>query len=82
MVSPAMAAAAAVTWVMLQIVRREKPTAVGASIGAVVGLVAVTPAAGFVTPLAALAIGSIGAACWRRSRLQRSAKLRAPTCRH
>ena len=56
------AASAAVTWVALQTLRREKPTAVGASIGAVVGLVAITPAAGFVTPMSALAIGAIGSA--------------------
>ncbi len=68
------AAAAAVTWIALQSLRREKPTAVGASIGAVVGLVAVTPAAGFVTPMAALAIGALGAMAsyFVMSRLQAS----------
>jgi Amt family ammonium transporter len=55
------AAAALVSWVVLDQMRTGKPTAVGAATGAVVGLVAITPAAGFVTPLAALAIGAIGA---------------------
>jgi Amt family ammonium transporter len=53
------AASAAVTWIAVQGLRNEKPTAVGASIGAVVGLVAITPAAGFVAPMSALAIGAI-----------------------
>ncbi|WP_414583415.1 ammonium transporter [Scytonema sp. PCC 10023] len=38
-----------------------KPTAVGAATGAVAGLVGITPAAGFVTPVAAILIGSITA---------------------
>ena len=40
---------------------RARATAVGAATGAVVGLVAITPAAGFVTPLGALAIGALSA---------------------
>ena len=56
------ASAAVVTWVMLQAWQTEKPTAVGACIAAVVGLVAITPGAGFVTPMSAIAIGSIAAA--------------------
>jgi Amt family ammonium transporter len=55
------AAAAVVTWVAVEMVRNSRPTATGASIAAVVGLVAITPAAGFVTPMAALAIGALGA---------------------
>jgi len=57
------AAAAALTWMILEAVLRGKPTAVGAATGAVAGLVGVTPAAGFVTPLGALLIGSIVAVC-------------------
>ncbi len=57
------AAAAALTWLILEKVLRGKPTAVGAATGAVAGLVGITPAAGFVTPLAAILIGSITALC-------------------
>ncbi len=53
------AAAAALTWVILEWVLRGKPTAVGIATGAVAGLVGITPAAGFVTPLSAIFIGSI-----------------------
>jgi len=53
------AAGAALTWMILETVLRGKPTAVGAATGAVAGLVGVTPAAGFVTPIGALLIGSI-----------------------
>jgi len=51
------AASAVATWICADLLRGRKPTAVGAAIAAVVGLVAVTPGAGFVTPLAAMAIG-------------------------
>ncbi len=54
------AAAAMLMWSLLEIFRHGKPTAVGAATGAVVGLVAITPAAGFVSPMAALAVGAIG----------------------
>jgi Amt family ammonium transporter len=53
------ASAAVATWIFTDMARGRKPTAVGASIAAVVGLVAVTPGAGFVTPLAAMLIGGI-----------------------
>lgn len=56
------AAAAGITWLLLAW-RERKPSALGFATGAVVGLVAITPASGFVTPLAALAIGAIGATC-------------------
>ncbi|MHC5113870.1 MAG: ammonium transporter [Planctomycetota bacterium] len=56
------AAAAVVTWVGIEMIRANKPSATGAAIAAVVGLVAITPAAGFVTPMAAMAIGAAGAA--------------------
>lgn len=57
------AAAAALTWLILEKVLRGKPTAVGVATRAVAGLVGITPSAGFVTPLAAILIGSITAVC-------------------
>jgi ammonium transporter, Amt family len=54
------AAAAGLVWMALTWVDR-KPSVLGIVTGAVVGLVAITPAAGFVTPLGALAIGAIAA---------------------
>ena len=54
------AAAAGVVWMLLSW-RDNKPSVLGIITGAVVGLVAVTPAAGFVTPLAALVIGAVAA---------------------
>ncbi|MGL5112955.1 MAG: ammonium transporter [Flavobacterium sp.] len=53
------AAAAAMTWVFFDKIQGHKLSAMGACIGAVVGLVAVTPAAGFVTIPHAIAIGII-----------------------
>ena len=55
------AAAALATWVLLDMSVAGRATAVGAATGAVVGLVAITPAAGYVTPLGAMAIGVLGA---------------------
>jgi len=57
----AAAASALVAWVVIELLRDRQATAVGAATGAVVGLVAITPAAGYVTPLAALAVGVIAA---------------------
>jgi ammonium transporter, Amt family len=54
-------AAAAITWIFFDILRGKKPTAVGACIGAVVGLVAITPGAGYVTITSALIIGFVAA---------------------
>jgi Amt family ammonium transporter len=54
------AAAAAFTWILLSW-RQRRPTLIGAATGAVAGLVAITPAAGFVIPIAGIPIG-IGAA--------------------
>jgi Amt family ammonium transporter len=50
-----------VVWTMLDYVRLGKPTAVGAATGIVVGLVAITPAAGFIGPMSAIALGAIAA---------------------
>ncbi|MBW1980429.1 MAG: ammonium transporter [Deltaproteobacteria bacterium] len=59
------AAAAAVSWIVVEWLHRKKPTTLGAASGAVAGLVAITPAAGFVSPVAALIIGALaGAICY------------------
>ena len=55
------AAAGLVTWALVETWRGSKPTAVGMATGAVGGLVGFMPAAGFVTPGAALAICTITA---------------------
>ncbi len=52
-------AATLVLWAILDLIRTGKVTGVGAATGIVVGLVAITPAAGFVEPMGALAIGAI-----------------------
>lgn len=52
-------AAAIVAWALLDLARNRHVTAVGVAVAIVVGLVAVTPAAGFVSPLAALLIGMV-----------------------
>ncbi len=54
------AAAAAFTWMIISWIHK-RPTVLGTVTGAVVGLVAITPAAGFVTPIAGIAIGAIAA---------------------
>lgn len=54
------AAAAAVVWMLLAW-RDKKPSVLGIVTGAVVGLVAITPASGYVTPLAAIIIGALAA---------------------
>jgi len=51
------AAAATLGWLAIEWVRLGKPTALGAISGAVCGLVAITPASGYVTPMASLVIG-------------------------
>lgn len=56
------AGAAILGWLAVEWLLHGKPTALGAASGAVAGLVAITPAAGFVTPPAALVIGGIGGA--------------------
>jgi Amt family ammonium transporter len=50
-------AAAALGWMVIETLQRGKPTAVGVATGAVAGLVAITPAAGYVSPIGALVIG-------------------------
>lgn len=59
------AAAAAIGWGAAEWMRNGKPSALGAISGAVAGLVAITPAAGFVGPMAALLIGLVaGVFCY------------------
>ena len=59
------AAAATLGWVAAEWVRTGKPTVLGAISGAVAGLVGITPASGFVSPMSALAIGFVtGLACF------------------
>ena len=58
-------AAAMLTWTLLSWVRSGKPSVVGAAAGAVAGLVAITPASGFVDTMPALAIGvGAGGLCY------------------
>ena len=54
-------AATLVVWSFLDIMRSGKPTAVGGATAIVVGLVAVTPAAGFISPMSAILLGGIAA---------------------
>ena len=59
------ASAAALTWMFAEWISNGKPTMLGAASGAVAGLVAITPASGFVTPMASIAIGGVaGVVCW------------------
>ncbi|MGH2636464.1 MAG: ammonium transporter [Actinomycetota bacterium] len=59
------AAAAMIGWLVPERIRHGKATTVGGATGAVAGLVAITPASGYVTPLAAIAIGLVaGVVCF------------------
>jgi ammonium transporter, Amt family len=68
------AAAAAVSFMLMDWWIKGKPSAVGMAVGAVVGLVVITPASGFVTPMAAIIMGLVGGvisnlvANWRAGR--------------
>jgi ammonium transporter, Amt family len=58
-------AAAALSWIIFEKIIRGKPTTLGFASGAVAGLVAITPAAGFVTPIPAMVIGFVaGMLCY------------------
>jgi len=54
------AAAAALVWLVLSWVQNGRPSALATATGAVCGLVAITPASGFVSPMSSIAIGIIG----------------------
>ncbi|PWB81560.1 MAG: ammonia channel protein [Candidatus Methylomirabilota bacterium] len=67
-------AAAALAWMFVEWGARGKPTVLGAASGVVAGLVAITPASGYVGPMAAIAIGAGGgilcfSACMLKARL-------------
>ena len=68
------AAAAAVSWMLIDWTRKGKPSAIGISVGAVCGLVAITPASGYVNVITALIIGLVAGvlsnlvANWRAGR--------------
>jgi Amt family ammonium transporter len=65
------AAAATVTWVLASYAKTRKVSVVGAACGAVAGLVAITPASGFVTPGGALVIGLVaGGLCYSATLLR------------
>jgi ammonium transporter, Amt family len=65
------ASAATLTWVAAEWWIGGKPTVLGAASGAVAGLVAITPASGFVGPVAAIIIGAVaGALCYGAVRMK------------
>jgi Amt family ammonium transporter len=58
-------AAAALSWMWVEWAVRGKPTVLGVASGAVAGLVAITPASGFVSPMSAIVVGGVaGAVCF------------------
>ena len=58
-------AVAALTWMFVEWIHHGKPTVIGIASGAVAGLVAITPASGFVGPIGAMAIGvACGVGCY------------------
>jgi Amt family ammonium transporter len=57
------AAAGAIAWMVTEWFVRKTPSVLGAASGAVAGLVAITPASGFVGPVSGLAIGAAGGVC-------------------
>ena len=59
MTSSISSACALLTWMLIEVIREGKPTLVGASTGLVVGLVAITPGAGFVPIWSAFIIGAL-----------------------
>jgi len=65
------AAAAALSWMFASWLLAGKPSVIGAAAGAVAGLVAITPASGFVEPMEALVIGGVaGVVCYLAVRLR------------
>jgi Amt family ammonium transporter len=52
-------AAALLAWILVERLRDGKPTTLGAASGAVAGLVAITPCAGFVSPMGSIAVGTL-----------------------
>jgi Amt family ammonium transporter len=67
------ASLAAIGWMVAEWFKTGKPTMLGAASGAVAGLVAITPASGFVTPMAAIVIGfAAGVICYSACMLKAS----------
>ncbi|SFN01503.1 ammonium transporter [Thermodesulforhabdus norvegica] len=67
---------AALSWIIMEWMLLKKPSALGFSSGAIAGLVAITPAAGFVTPFWALIIGlAAGVVCYYGVRLKYALRL-------
>jgi len=65
------AGAATITWVLASYLHKRKTSVVGAAAGAVAGLVAITPASGFVTPGGAVVIGALaGGLCYSATLLR------------
>jgi ammonium transporter, Amt family len=65
------ASAATLSWVIAEWWRTGKPTVLGAASGAVAGLVAITPASGYVGPVAAIVIGGVaGVVCYAAVRMK------------
>src|SRR3990167_2509503 len=63
-------AAAALAWIFAEWIQRGKPTVLGAASGAVAGLVAITPASGFVGPMSSIVIGvGAGVLCYMSASL-------------
>jgi Amt family ammonium transporter len=56
-------AAATLSWVIAEWLMRDKPSMLGAASGAVAGLVAITPACGFVGPMGAIVLGLLAGVC-------------------
>lgn len=70
------AAAALFVWMMLDQITRKQMTALGAGTGAVAGLVGITPACGFVSPMGALLIGAItSGVCYVSATMRAKSKL-------
>ena len=70
------AAAATITWVLASYIHKRKVCVVGAACGAVAGLVAITPASGFVTAGGALIIGLVvGGLCYSATLLRERLKV-------
>jgi Amt family ammonium transporter len=62
---------AAITWVTVSWLHKGTPSVIGAALGAVAGLVAITPAAGFVTPAASILIGlGVGVVCYGAAQIR------------
>jgi Amt family ammonium transporter len=76
MVTNTAAAAATITWVLASYLHKGKVSVVGAACGAVAGLVAITPASGFVTAGGALVIGfAVGGLCYSATLLRSYLKI-------